>query len=209
ANPLVGEIATLPAEVRDRILRPGFPPPGRRPGDGSPPPRPAPPTPASATPSESAAGTPGEPPRRRWGRFFPLRALMRTTNPHQYWLLASGRVDNPMAGDPMRIIVVGRSSSISAGGLIFDAKPWIALGLGMFVFSLLFWLPPVSGITRTLGRMMQATRQMESRLCDVRRNLRRADEIGSLCESIDQMAARLDGLVQGQKRFLGDIAHEL
>jgi len=114
-----------------------------------------------------------------------------------------------MAGDPMRIIVVGRSSSISAGGLIFDAKPWIALGLGMFVFSLLFWLPPVSGITRTLGRMMQATRQIAAGRFDVRLNLRRADEIGSLGESIDQMAARLDGLVQGQKRFLGDIAHEL
>src|SRR6478735_403504 len=69
ANPLVGEIATLPAEVRDRILRPGFPPPGRRPGDGSPPPRPPPPTPGLATPSESTSGTPGEPPRRRWGRF--------------------------------------------------------------------------------------------------------------------------------------------
>jgi two-component system sensor histidine kinase CpxA len=134
---------------------------------------------------------------------------MRTTNPTQYWLLASGRLDNPMAGDPMRIVVVGSSSSISAGGLIFDAKPWIALGLGIFVFSLLFWLPPVSGITRTLGRMIQATRQIADGRFDVRLKSRRKDELGTLGESIDQMASRLDGLVQGQKRFLGDIAHEL
>ena len=34
------------------------------------------------------------------------------------------------------------------------------LGLGIFVFSLLFWFPLVRGITRTLARMSQATRQI-------------------------------------------------
>ncbi len=35
------------------------------------------------------------------------------------------------------------------------------------------------------------------------------DELGSLADSINCMAARLEGFVSGQKRFLGDIAHEL
>ena len=39
--------------------------------------------------------------------------------------------------------------------------------------------------------------------------IRRRDELGSLAESINQMAVRLDGLLKGQKRFLGDVAHEL
>jgi len=37
----------------------------------------------------------------------------------------------------------------------------------------------------------------------------RSDELGQLASSINQMAERLAGLVNGQKRFLGDIAHEL
>jgi two-component system sensor histidine kinase CpxA len=37
----------------------------------------------------------------------------------------------------------------------------------------------------------------------------RNDEIGQLSVSINRMAGRLSGFVTGQKRFLGDIAHEL
>ena len=188
ANPLVGDTADLPEEVRTRIVDRTFFPPSR-----------------TATP---APATPRPDQRRRWPR-PPLRALVRTTDPTQYWLLASARLDNMLAGDPMRVVLVARSPSLSAGGLIFNPKPWLALIAGVFVFSLLFWLPLVHGITRTIGRMMQATRQIADGRFDVRVALRRRDELGGLAESIDQMAARLDGLVTGQKRFLGDIAHEL
>ena len=37
----------------------------------------------------------------------------------------------------------------------------------------------------------------------------RRDELGGLATSIDRMASRLEAFVMGQKRFLGDIAHEL
>jgi two-component system sensor histidine kinase CpxA len=37
----------------------------------------------------------------------------------------------------------------------------------------------------------------------------RGDELGQLSRAINRMAARLSGFVTGQKRFLGDIAHEL
>src|SRR5690606_23664522 len=43
----------------------------------------------------------------------PIRALMRTTDPVRYWLITSARVDNPRLGDPMRVILVARSTSIS------------------------------------------------------------------------------------------------
>ncbi len=194
AKPFLGDVTTLPAEVSERILtRPMFTRP-RKAGE------PPPPTP----PPEFRA----EAQRRGWPK-PPLRALMRTTAPTQYWLLASGRLENPMIGDPVRIVLVAKSDTIGAGGLVFDPKPWLWLGIGILVFSLLFWLPLVRGITRTIGRMKNATRQIADGRFDVRVNLRRHDELGALGESIDQMAARLDGLVNGQKRFLGDIAHEL
>ncbi len=193
AKPLVGELRELPGEVRARILeRPAI---SRSPRQDE---SVAAPTPART--SETA---------RRWWPRAPLRALMRTSNPTHYWLLASARLDNPLAGGPMRVVLVAQSDSISAGGLIWNPKPWLLVGLGVFVFSLLFWLPLVRGITRTIGRMTHATRQIADGRFDVRVGVHRRDEIGSLAESINQMAARLDGLVKGQKRFLGDIAHEL
>ena len=193
AKPFLGDVSALPGEVRERILT-RFPVRPRRAGE----------QPAATPPPEFRA----EAQRRGWPR-PPLRALMRTTAPTQYWLLASGRLENPMIGDPVRIVLVAKSDTISAGGLVFDPKPWLWLGIGILVFSLLFWLPLVRGITRTIGRMKNATRQIADGRFDVRVNLRRSDELGALGESIDQMAARLDGLVNGQKRFLGDIAHEL
>jgi len=191
ALPLVGEVRELPETVRTRMLERATFKRTPRPGEATP----------AATPRASE-------PNRRWPR-LPLRALMRTTGPTYYWLLASARLDNPLAGGPLRVVLVARSDTLSAGGMIWNPKPWIQVGIGVFVFSLLFWLPLVRGITRTIARMMHATRQIAAGRFDVRVNLRRRDEIGSLAESIDQMAARLDGLVTGQKRFLGDIAHEL
>ena len=191
SRPLVGGIADLPAEVRERI--------GARTGFNRPP---------RAAETETAFPAPPPGMQRRWPRNS-LRAIMRTASPTQYWMLATGWLDNSMAGAPMRVVLVTRSNSIGAGGLIFDVKPWLWLGLGVLVFSLLFWLPLVRGITRTIGRMKTATRRIADGRFDVRLDIHRHDELGALGESIDQMAARLDGLVSGQKRFLGDIAHEL
>ncbi len=198
AAPLVGGFAQLPPEVRRRIVeRMPQPIPPRRDASVSPPPTP------SAIPQRFGDG------QRRWWPRPPIRALMRTEDPTRYWLLASGRLENVMLGDPMRIVLVAQSNTISAGGLILDPRPWLALALGIVLFSLLFWWPLVGSITRTVRRMMQTTRQIADGRFDVRVNLQRRDELGSLAESIDQMAGRLDGLVTGQKRFLGDIAHEL
>jgi two-component system sensor histidine kinase CpxA len=198
AKPLVSEIFDLPEEVHARILtwsQAGRP---RRAFSRTDP---------SAPSVEAAESSDGSRQARGWR--LPLRVVVRTTHPTQYWLLSSGRIDNWLAGDPLRVVLVAQSDSISAGGLIFDPRPWLALGLGAVVFSLLFWFPLVHGITRAVGKMRHATRQIADGRFDVRVAMRRRDELGALGDSIDQMAARLDGFVKGQKRFLGDIAHEL
>ncbi len=200
---LIGDPAELPKEVRDRI-------------EGRLPPRwrqPLQPGPAlqrtDAPPVPAAPEVQGTPPQRfipRWRP--PFRALMHTNSPSQYWLMTSARIDNPQT-DEMRVILVSRSSSVSGGGLIFDPKPWMWLAAGAIVFSLLFWLPLVRGITRFIGQTTQATRRIAGGRFDVRVKTRRLDELGELGEAINQMAKQLDNLVTGQKRFLGDIAHEL
>lgn len=139
----------------------------------------------------------------------PSRAFLRTSHPARYWLLQRTRLDNPRVGVPMRVILVAQAESLSMGGLILDPAPWIGLVAGTVVFSVIFWLPLLHGITRAIGQMTQTTRQIAEGRFDVRVATRRNDELGSLGESINQMAARLNGFVLGQKRFLGDIAHEL
>jgi two-component system sensor histidine kinase CpxA len=44
---------------------------------------------------------------------------------------------------------------------------------------------------------------------DIRLRGHRRDELGELALSVNTMAGQLDALVRGQKRFLGDVAHEL
>ena len=74
---------------------------------------------------------------------------------------------------------------------------------------ILLWWPLVRGITRALAAVVQATRQIADGRFEVRVQVRRRDELGQLAEAINQMAIRLDDQTKGQKRFLGDVAHEL
>jgi two-component system sensor histidine kinase CpxA len=105
--------------------------------------------------------------------------------------------------------VVVASESLSAGGLFFDVKPWIIGGIGVILISVIFWFPPVRGITRAISQMTRATEKIAEGQFEVRSQVSRQDELGELSDSINQMAVRLSGFVTGQKRFLGDIAHEL
>jgi two-component system sensor histidine kinase CpxA len=77
------------------------------------------------------------------------------------------------------------------------------------LLSVLFWLPLIRGITRSIKQLTEATGRIAEGHFDVRVDEHRRDELGRLGAEINSMAARLDGFVTGQKRFLGDVAHEL
>jgi two-component system sensor histidine kinase CpxA len=57
--------------------------------------------------------------------------------------------------------------------------------------------------------MTRATEKIAQGQFDVRVSIPRRDELGQLGTAVNRMAERLEGLVNGQKRFLGDTAHEL
>jgi two-component system, OmpR family, sensor histidine kinase CpxA len=217
---LAGETIPLPPEVRGRLgegrglmrMRPPteepgvespFPEspsrgrlPGDRPGFGPPP------------------GRGGPRPNFQPGTFaqprgpFP-KSVVRTFDPTRYWLIVRAPINDPDRPRNRPLVLVAMSHSLSAGGLLFDFKPWVIVGLGAVVLSALLWLPLVRGITRSIGQMTHATRQIAEGRFDGRVNERRRDELGALGQSVNRMAARLAGFVTGQKRFLGDIAHEL
>lgn len=83
---------------------------------------------------------------------------------------------------------------------------WSMLALGVTAAC---WWPLLRRLTVSLGCMEQATSRIAEGRFDTRLGISRADEVGRLSGSIERMAARLGTLVTGQKRFLGDTAHEL
>ena len=80
---------------------------------------------------------------------------------------------------------------------------------GIVLFSILFWFPLARDLTKSISKMTRATGIDRGR--PFRYSTRRftPDELGRLGHAINRMAGRLKDFVTGQKRFLGDAAHEL
>ncbi len=191
---VAGEPVLLPPEVRERLPRRG--PPFLRPS------LPDPPLPSNLTPPLLDG------PRGGHLRSTP-RLFVHTSAPDRYWIVfPSALPDAPaLRGRPLSLVAV--SETLSAGGLFFDFVPWLWAGGAVLVLSVLWWLPFVGGITRAVSQMTRATEQIAEGRFDVNAPMRRRDELGRLGAAINQMAARLSGFVAGQKRFLGDVSHEL
>ena len=150
---------------------------------------------------------PGAPPPRPVVRANP-KYLLRTEQAPRYWLLTRTMIPG-FGGNRMPSALIAASDSIGFNGLLFDFRPWLLSAGGAALLSALFWLPFVRAITRSVARMTQTTGEIAEGRFDVRVATRRHDELGSLAASINLMAGRLAGFVTGQKRFLGDVAHEL
>ena len=83
-------------------------------------------------------------------------------------------------------------------------QTWWMLG----IFAVLCY-----GLARQLTSPLRAMQKTIERFgrgdFSARVNSRRADELGQLGRTIDQMAERIEGLVKSQRRLLQDISHEL
>jgi two-component system, OmpR family, sensor histidine kinase CpxA len=187
---LAGREITLPMDVTNELLYPESGPkavegvPGQitQPQNLSPPPRP---------------------------RRPPLSIYVRTTNPTLYWSGSRVMLTERGNPEPIRARVLAVSDSMSGHGLFFDITPWLMIGIIIIVGSTLFWLPFIRNITKTIGQISAATEKIAEEDFDVRVSEARTDELGRLGKGVNHLANRLSGFVYGQKRFLGDISHEL
>lgn len=200
--------------------------------DGSPPPRgdrppppprrqedPSPPV-VQAGPAESKEATvetqdapapvpvpvPGPPPIRSAESVFVVVAH----RPTSYWVgvrvpVAVQNADRP--NEPAVLLL--HTASMFNGQLFFDWRLWVGLALSIIAVSVLCWVPFIQGLTHSIAQMDRATAQIAAGRFDVQVHARRADEVGHLGEQINHMSLRLQSFVKNQKRFLGDIAHEL
>ena len=118
------------------------------------------------------------------------------------------RLKNPEHPDgPIFLLFTG--NSFTGNGLFFDLTPWLWAVFGAMILSSLLWFPLVRGITRTVRETLHATEKLARGDFDVRVSEERGDELGRLGQAVNRMASQLNGYVRGQRRFLGDIAHEL
>lgn len=136
------------------------------------------------------------------------RFMLRAGEPPQYWVGVPLPTFDPLRPQG-RMTLLTRSDSLSGGGLFFDYFPWLLGGGAVVGLSVLFWLPLVRGITRALTQLTRATGEIAEGRFETRVPESRKDELGALAGAVNRMAARLAGFVTGQKRFLGDTAHEL
>lgn len=215
-----GEIR-FPTEVPDNVVEKvrGFRPPGR-PG------RPGPPGPPGlrGSPPEGPRGRllPGVrrrllgagPPQAEGGDEAEIPAsnplfLVRGDGGDGYWAGVVLKLRNREGGLRPPGLLLIRSDRIGGAGMFFDFTPWLWGGLAVLALSLAFWTPFVWNITRYVRRLTGATEQIAAGRFDVSLPPRGGDELASLGHAIESMADRLDHLVSGQKRFLGDAAHEL
>jgi two-component system sensor histidine kinase CpxA len=137
-----------------------------------------------------------------------------TSDPSSYWaavrVMIATTPGPPKPGQrPLDARVVWRFESLWTSLFFFDYRPWLFIIFLVIVVSVACWLPLIRSITKTISDVTAATGQIAEGHFEVKLAVKRRDELGRLSESINQMAQRLSGYVNGQRRFLGDIAHEL
>lgn len=144
-------------------------------------------------------------PRHLRNSFF----MMKTTNPSQYWAGAAIPISYDNLGPALPAFILAVSGSVTGNGFFFDPLPWVTAAAAVILISFLFWIPMIRHITKPVTRITNAAEKIAMGDFNVYINEKRSDEIGRLARKINYMSGRLSGLIKGQKRFLGDVAHEL
>ena len=141
----------------------------------------------------------------------PLFQAMKfqSDNPRLYWAVVRFPLFEKGQIEPTRASLIAVTDVRAGHGLFYDPVPWASFGLALFALSILLWIPFVRSLTKSIRQMTKATEQIAEENFAVRVAEHRHDEIGRLGAAINHLTARLSGFVTGQKRFLGDISHEL
>lgn len=191
---VAGPRLNLPEAIQERMRMVPPPPPDGRYGrrEGGPPPE----VPSARVLANMGAG--------------PYLVSASTDGEYNYWVTMRTFIP-PMeeGGRPGRGMLIIASPNLLTNPFFFQLGPWLLIGVVAMGVSLLCWIPLVRGLTRSIAQMTEATAKIAEGDFDTQLVVKRQDELGLLGSSINRMAARLGAFTHGQKRFLGDVAHEL
>jgi len=138
-----------------------------------------------------------------------FKYLLRTSDPTRYWGWVSFPFHERRESPPVNLFLLAMSTSITGNGLFFNPVPWLLLAGFVLLASILLWIPLVKNITRPIARITGAAEEIARGNFNVHVEDQRKDEIGRLGAAINHMSGQLENHIMGQKRFLGDMAHEL
>jgi len=128
-----------------------------------------------------------------------------------YWFasrIGMGRPSGNLHRPPSMILLI-KSPTLDANGLVLDTGPWWKLGASIVAISIVLWIPFAWSITHYIRRLTRRTISIARGNFEANEITHRGDELGRLGMAIDRLRQRLSGYVDGQKRFTSDIAHEL
>jgi len=148
----------------------------------------------------------GPPPRRDPSG---VAFLATTRDPLLWWVGVRIPTNGPRGERGFPAVLLLRTNSILNDKLFFDWRSLLWLGVALTAVGLLCWWPFLHGVARSIRVMDAATEEIAQGRFEHHVTLQRRDELGHLGGQINRMAVRLEGFVKHQKRFLGDIAHEL
>ncbi len=86
---------------------------------------------------------------------------------------------------------------------------WLLVPLTVLVVLALVTLPLARNIVRPIEQVTQAAQALGQGQLDVRTGVVRRPEVGVLAKAFDDMAARLERLVAGEKELRANVSHEL
>ncbi|WP_051669993.1 sensor histidine kinase [Bryobacter aggregatus] len=199
---IAGPALSLPHEVKERMFVPGGREGGREggwPREGPPP---------MLRKDDPRKEGPGRGLNAYGGGPFLISA--KSDSKYNFWVAMRTFVPPGGEGErPSRGILIIASPTLLTNPFFFQLRPWILIGLAAVIVSVLCWVPLVRGLTRSIHQMTSATARIAEGDFDAQVSVKRHDELGLLGASINRMAARLGAFTHGQKRFLGDVAHEL
>lgn len=135
--------------------------------------------------------------------------FVTTRDPTRYWVGIRIPIGSPGGEEPVPGVLVLMSNSLLGNSGLFDVTLVGLILLVVVLISVACWVPLIRGLTRGLTQVTDAAEKIAVGQFDIQVAANRRDELGQLGTAVNQMAARLASFVQGQKRFLGDIAHEL
>lgn len=152
------------------------------------------------------------------GPFFERgRFIEHTHSPDRFWIATrmavfenTGQDENGISHWRLRpAVLLASTDNIWGSSILIDFSFIGIIALVLLLLSIVFWYPFVYGLATAVRQLTLATENIADGNFDVLIANKRQDELGRLAEAVNTLAKRLNGFVVGQKRFLGDISHEL
>lgn len=162
---------------------------------------------AASFPAPRGQGAPDRKKKRKRGPPPPVFVNVSESTP-RYWVTARLPIRHPDGTTEPGAVIVG-TDSVFNPHIFYDPQLVTRIAVAVALLSAFCWAPFLTGVTGTIRKMDHAAQKIAEGDFDVRVGSARNDELGHLSAQIDRMATRLANYVNGQKRFLGDIAHEL